>query len=139
MWEIFIVTLTLSSTLPLVKCHLNEILELKDFFLLKVKYYIWDNPYFYKYCLNQIITKCIPKGKTQAILKMCYDDAYGSHFTTKKINAKVVEPQSLYWNMMMKDAWNHIKSCKRCQNMGLINKRWSMPLHDILIVEVFDC
>ena len=38
----------------------------------------------------------------------------------------------------MKDAWKYTKGCEKCQHSRTINKRWSMSLHNILAIEIFD-
>jgi hypothetical protein len=54
-------------------------------FLAEVKYFFWDDPYLFKYCLDQIIRRCIPEGDQQNVISFCHDHACGGHFSSKKI------------------------------------------------------
>jgi hypothetical protein len=39
---------------------------------------------------------------------------------------------------MFKDAYAFVTACDRCQHTGNISRRYEMPLHNILEVELFD-
>ncbi|CAL9012037.1 unnamed protein product [Prunus brigantina] len=41
--------------------------ERKKFFSM-VKHYMWDEPYLFKYCPDQIIRRCVPESEQQSIL-----------------------------------------------------------------------
>ena len=40
----------------------------KKFFFEKIHSYYWEEPFFYKYCADQIIKRCVPEVKQQGIL-----------------------------------------------------------------------
>ncbi|CAL9005429.1 unnamed protein product, partial [Prunus brigantina] len=53
-----------------------------------VKHYMWDNPYLFKYCPDQIIRRCVPEGEQQSILTFSHALACGGHFSAKKTALK---------------------------------------------------
>ena len=60
-------------------------------FFAQVKYFIWDDPYLFKQCPDQIIRRCIPDNEVMNILSFCHDQACGGHFASKKTAAKVLQ------------------------------------------------
>ncbi|CAL9024880.1 unnamed protein product, partial [Prunus brigantina] len=84
--------------------------ERKKFFSM-VKHYMWDEPYLFKYCPDQIIRRCVPESEQQSILTFSHALACGGHFSAKKTALK---------------------------KMGNISRRNEMPLNNILVVELFD-
>ena len=58
-------------------------------FLHLVKFYIWDDPYLFKYCFDQIVRRCVPDHEIRSVLFFCHDQAYGGHFSGKATTAKV--------------------------------------------------
>ena len=54
----------------------------KKFFHAKVHSYYWEEPYLLKYCVDQIIRKCVPEGEQKGILSHCHDSACGGHFAS---------------------------------------------------------
>ncbi|KAL2252614.1 UNVERIFIED_CONTAM: Retrovirus-related Pol polyprotein from transposon 17.6 [Sesamum indicum] len=41
------------------------------------KYYVWDDPYLWKYCSDQIIRRCVPESEVTSILEFCHSHACG--------------------------------------------------------------
>ena len=41
-------------------------------FLHDVKYNLWDEPFLFKRCLDQIIRRCVPEEEMQVILHHCH-------------------------------------------------------------------
>ncbi|CAL8163777.1 unnamed protein product [Prunus armeniaca] len=93
----------------------EQLFERKTFFSM-VKHYMWDEPYLFKCCPDQIIRRCVPKSKQQSILTFSHALACRGYFSAKKIALK----------------------CDRCQKMGSISCRNEMPLNNILVVKLFD-
>ncbi|KAH9769622.1 hypothetical protein KPL71_012085 [Citrus sinensis] len=75
------------------------------------KYYVWDEPYLWKHCSDQVIRRCIPETEFIFILTFCNTLACGGHFGPKRT------------------------ALKRTGNLGPRNQ---MPQSPILIVEIFD-
>jgi hypothetical protein len=57
-------------------------------FLNEVKNFYWDDPYLFKYCLDQIFRRCIPNNEVSSVIKFCHSKAYGESFLIKKDNCK---------------------------------------------------
>jgi hypothetical protein len=106
-------------------------------FLSKVKTFLWDDPYLFKYCLDQIIRRCIPEFDQSNVISFCHDHACGGHFSANKTATKILQC-GFYWPTMFGDARAYCTSCERCQKLGSISKRNVMPLNPILVVEIFD-
>jgi hypothetical protein len=60
-------------------------------FLSKVKTFLWDNPYLFKYCPDQIIRRCIPEFDQTNVISFCHDHACGGHFSANKTIAKILQ------------------------------------------------
>jgi len=109
----------------------------RDRFFHLVKFFIWDDPYLFKYCANQVFRRCIPDNEVRSVLSFYYDKAYGGHFSGRKTAAKVLQCR-FYWPTLFKDAFEYCKSYTRCQQLGKISKRDMMPLSPVIMVEIFD-
>ncbi|CAN6446975.1 unnamed protein product [Victoria cruziana] len=105
-------------------------------------------PWFADYCnylvtkempshWNQVFRRCVPEEEFQSILSFCHSQACGGHYSGKKTAAKVLQ-SGFFWPSLHKDAYIFCKQCVRCQQMGSISRRNSMPLTPILVVDVFD-
>ncbi|KAL2235747.1 UNVERIFIED_CONTAM: Retrovirus-related Pol polyprotein from transposon 17.6 [Sesamum indicum] len=101
------------------------------------KHYVWDEPYLWKFCSDQIIRRCVPETEIPSILEFCHSYACGGHFGPKRTERKVLEC-GLFWPNMFKDAYLFCKSCENCQKVGNLGHRNQMPLSPILVCEVFD-
>ncbi|CAL2256521.1 unnamed protein product [Prunus armeniaca] len=110
--------------------------ERKKFFSM-VKHYMWDEPYLFKYCPDQIIRRCVPESEQQSILTFSHALACGGHFSAKKTALKVLQ-SGFFWPTLFKDAFDFCSKCDRCQKMGSISRRNEMPLNNILVAELFD-
>ncbi|CAN6454464.1 unnamed protein product [Victoria cruziana] len=109
----------------------------RDRFLSQVRHFYWDEPYLFRYCADQVFRRCVPEEEFQSILSFCHSKACGGHYSGKKTAAKVLQ-SGFYWPSLHKDAYMFCKHCLRCQQMGSISRRDSMPLTPILVVDVFD-
>ncbi|KAM1818347.1 hypothetical protein ACFX11_000152 [Malus domestica] len=107
----------------------------------KLKYdarnYVWDDPYLWKYCSDQIIRRCVHDSEFQSILNFCHTYACGGHFGTQRTARKVLEC-GFYWPTIFKDARTFCMACDRCQRTGSIGPKDQMPLSPIFNVEIFD-
>ncbi|KAM2622716.1 hypothetical protein TB2_027309 [Malus domestica] len=107
----------------------------------KLKYdarnYVWDDPYLWKYCSDQIIRRCVHDSEFQSILNFCHTYACGGHFGTQRTARKVLEC-GFYWPTIFKDARTFCIACDRCQRTGNIGPKDQMPQSPIFNVEIFD-
>ncbi|KAM2983181.1 hypothetical protein FF2_009141 [Malus domestica] len=107
----------------------------------KLKYdarnYVWDDPYLWKYCSDQIIRRCVHDSEIQSILNFCHTYAFGGHFGTQRTERKVLEC-GFYWPTIFKDARTFCIACDRCQRTGNIGPKDQIPQSPIFNVEIFD-
>jgi hypothetical protein len=108
----------------------------KDKLRANAKYYFWDIPYLWKFCVDQVVRRCVPQDEFHSILIFCYSYSYNGHFRAKKTAHKVLE-SDLYWPSIFKDAYHFCKSCEKCQWTGNITHKNQMPSTNILVSEIF--
>ncbi|KAI3515815.1 hypothetical protein L1887_14720 [Cichorium endivia] len=101
------------------------------------KYYVWDDPYLWKHCPDQVIRRCVPQHEHQSVLQFCHEYACGGHFGPNRTLRKILEC-GLFWPTMTRDCYIFCKSCDRCQRTGNISQKDQMPQNPILICEIFD-
>ena len=109
----------------------------KHRFMSQMRFFFWDEPYLFKYCLDQIIRRYLPEHEHQSVLTFCHKLACGGHFGPRKTAEKVLQ-SGFYWPTLFKDAYTFCKLCDKCQMTGRITQRDMMPLTPILEVEIFD-
>ena len=90
----------------------------------------------FKYCVDQIIRRCVPEKEQQRILSH-HESACVGHFDSQKTAMKVLQ-SSFYWPSLFKDAHNVCRGCDKCQRLGKISHCHMMPLNPILVVDLFD-
>ena len=44
------------------------------------KYYVWDDPYLWKFCSDQVVRRCVPDHEFHSILHFAHASACGGHF-----------------------------------------------------------
>src|SRR5262249_15760907 len=106
-------------------------------FFANVKYYIWEDPYLYKLCADQVIRRCVPESEMQGILRHCHDKATEGHFGAIRTANKVLQ-SGFYWPTLFKDAHRYVTSCNQCQRSGNVSRRHELPLTNILVCKIFD-
>jgi hypothetical protein len=107
-WFANIVNYLVSSQMPL---HWVQQDNIK--FLSKVKTFLWDDPYLFKYCPGQIIRRCIPEFDQSNVISFCHDHACGGHFSANKTATKILQC-GFYWPTMSGDTRAYCTSCERC-------------------------
>ncbi|CAN6685874.1 unnamed protein product [Malus baccata var. baccata] len=100
------------------------------------RFYVWDDPYLWKFCPDQIIRRCVHDSECHSILSFCHTYACGGHFGTQRTALKVLQC-GFYWPSIFKDAKTFCLTCDKCQRMGGISARDQMPQVSILNVEIF--
>ncbi|KAM2027556.1 hypothetical protein ACFX1T_019832 [Malus domestica] len=101
------------------------------------RFYVWDDPYLWKYCPGQIICRCVHNSEFNSILAFCHSYACGGHFGTQRTALKVLY-SGFYWPTLFKDARTFCITCDRCQRTGTIGAKDQMPQTPIINVEIFD-
>ncbi|XP_057730429.1 uncharacterized protein LOC130945740 [Arachis stenosperma] len=109
--------------------------------LTDAKYYIWEEPYFFKRCSDDIIRRCVPDEETQQILWHCHGLDYGGHFGGERTTTKVFQSR-FYWPTLFRDARAFVKHCDRCEKAMNLPANHEIPQQGILEtsgqVEVFN-
>ncbi|CAN6576793.1 unnamed protein product [Malus baccata var. baccata] len=101
------------------------------------RFYVWHDPYLWKFCPDQIIRRCVHDSECHSILSFCHTYACGGHLGTQRTALKVLQC-GFYWPSIFKDARTFCLTCDKCQRMGGISARDQMPQVSILNVEIFD-
>ncbi|CAN6547132.1 unnamed protein product [Malus baccata var. baccata] len=101
------------------------------------RFYVWDDPYLWKFCPDQIVRRCVHDSEFRSILSFCHTYACGGHFGPQRTALKVLQC-GFYWPSIFKDARTFCLTCDKCQRMGNIGARDQMPQVSILNVEIFD-
>ena len=101
------------------------------------RFYIWDDPLLFKRGVVMIIRRCVPESEQGNFLQECHASSYGGHFVGDKTAYKILQ-SGFYWPTIFKDCFEWVKLCDQCQRMGNIIKRHEMPLHGILVMQLFD-
>jgi hypothetical protein len=65
-----------------------------------VKYFLWDDPYLFKYCSDHIIKRCIPEHDQSNVIFFCNDHACGGHFSAKKTITMILQC-GFYWPTLL--------------------------------------
>jgi len=131
-WYVDIVNYLVTRTLPsdLTRAQKDKIKS-------DAKYYVWDDPYLWKHCSDQVIRRCVSEFEIPSILQFCHSYACGGHFGPKRTASKVLEC-GLFWPTLFRDSYMFCKSCENCQKTGNLSHRNQMPLTPILVCEIFD-
>ncbi|XP_074304957.1 uncharacterized protein LOC141639813 [Silene latifolia] len=102
------------------------------------KYYVWDDPYLWKFCADQVVRRCVPDTEIMSILRFCHEYACGGHFGAKKTTKKMLE-SGLFWPTLFRDAqYSLVKACDKCQRVGNISRRGEMPQTPMIYCQIFD-
>ncbi|RDX95678.1 putative mitochondrial protein, partial [Mucuna pruriens] len=102
------------------------------------KYYIWDDPYLWRLCSDQVIHRCIHEAEINSVLQLCHVACGGGHYGSTWTVRKVLD-YGLYWSTIFKDMYRFVSTCDKCKKVGMtITRRHEMPQQPILFCEVFD-
>jgi len=67
------------------------------------KHYIWDDPYLWKLCSDQVIRRCIPNHEIDLVLQVYHSSAPGGHLSIQRTARKVLGC-GFYWPTILEDA-----------------------------------
>nr|GEW79938.1 reverse transcriptase domain-containing protein [Tanacetum cinerariifolium] len=109
----------------------------KNKFFKDVKHYIWDDPFLFKTCADQVIRRCVHGKEALDILEVCHNGPTGGHHGAN-LTAKKVFDVGFFWPTIYKDAYEFVKNCDSCQRQGKNSQRDEMPQNSIQICEIFD-
>ncbi|GJT60107.1 reverse transcriptase domain-containing protein [Tanacetum coccineum] len=98
---------------------------------------IWDDPFLFKICADQMIRRCVHGKEALDILEACHNGPTGGHHGAN-LTAKKVFDAGFFWPSIYKDAHELVKNCDSCQRQGKISQRDEMPQNSIQVCEIFD-
>nr|XP_016464237.1 PREDICTED: uncharacterized protein LOC107787214 [Nicotiana tabacum] len=55
---------------------------------------MWDEPFLYRQCIDQLVRRCVPEEEMNAILHDCHASSYGGHHGGDKTTQKVLQSVS---------------------------------------------
>nr|GEZ83877.1 reverse transcriptase domain-containing protein [Tanacetum cinerariifolium] len=109
----------------------------KNKFFKDVKHYLWDDPFLFKICADQVIRRCMHGKEALHILVACHNRPTGGHHGAN-LTAKKIFDAGFFWPTIYKDAHEFVKNCDSCQRQGKFSQRDKMPQNSIQICEIFD-
>ncbi|GKB99303.1 reverse transcriptase domain-containing protein [Tanacetum coccineum] len=75
----------------------------KKKFFKDIKHYLWDDPYLFQICADQIIQRCVHGQEAIDILKACHEGPTGGHHGAN-LTAKKVFDIGFFWPTIYQDA-----------------------------------
>ncbi|RDY05462.1 Retrovirus-related Pol polyprotein, partial [Mucuna pruriens] len=91
------------------------------------KYYIWDDPYLWRICNDQVIRRCIPDIEIKSVLQIFHAAFGGGHYGSTRTTRKVLDC-GFYWLTIFRDAYQFVSTYETCQKVGMaISRRHEMP------------
>nr|GEX34509.1 reverse transcriptase domain-containing protein [Tanacetum cinerariifolium] len=109
----------------------------KKKFFKDVKHYLWDDPYLFRICTDQIIRRCVHGQEAYDILKAYHEGPTGGHHGAN-FTAKKVFDAGFFCPTIYKDDQDLVNSCDSFQRQGKISQRDEMPQNVIQVCEIFD-
>nr|GFA10533.1 reverse transcriptase domain-containing protein [Tanacetum cinerariifolium] len=109
----------------------------KNKFFKDVKHYLWDDPFLFKVCTDQVIRRCVHSKEALKILEACHNGPTKGHHSAN-LTAKKVFAVGFFWPTIYKDAHELVKHCDSCQRHGKISQRDEIPQNAIQICKIFD-
>nr|GFB00674.1 hypothetical protein [Tanacetum cinerariifolium] len=138
--------------------HSIWFLLVKSKFFKDVKHYLWDEPHLFKFCVDQVIRKCVSGQEAIEILKACHygptEGHHGPNYTARKeaveilkachygatgghhglnYTTKKVFDLRFYWPSIYRNAQGLVKNCDVCHRQGKISQRDEMPQNSIQV------
>ncbi|RDY06003.1 gag-pol, partial [Mucuna pruriens] len=87
-----------------------------------VKYYIWDDPYLWRLCNDQVIHKCISDIEINSVLQFCHAAFGGGHYGSTRTAQKVLD-YGFYWPTIFR---RHLLICLHLRKMPEIFDIWGI-------------
>jgi len=75
------------------------------------KYYVWDDPYLWRFGSDQVIRRCVPDHEIWSILQFCHGTLTDSHFGPQWTAMRILD-YGLYWPTIFRDAHHFSTTCE---------------------------
>lgn len=111
--------------------------HLKEKIRSQARFYLWEEPYLWRFCGDQIIRCCVDDSEIESVLNFCHSREGGGHFGPKRTAHKILEC-GLFWPTIHKDSYTFCKNCASCQKIGNLSSRNQIPLHNFYVCNIFD-
>nr|GEW82126.1 reverse transcriptase domain-containing protein [Tanacetum cinerariifolium] len=98
----------------------------KNKFFKDVKHYLWDDPFLFKICADQVIRRCVHGQEAIEILKAFHYGPTRGHHVSNYTPKKVFH-FGFYWPTIYRVAQDLVKSCDVFQRQGKISQRDEIP------------
>ncbi|GJW07074.1 reverse transcriptase domain-containing protein [Tanacetum coccineum] len=95
-----------------------------------VKHYLWDNPYLFRICADQVVRQCVFGQEVIDILAAYHNGPTGGHHGAN-YTAKKVFDSDFYWPTIYRNAHDLVTRCDTCQRQGKISQKDEMPQNAI--------
>nr|GEU99672.1 putative ribonuclease H-like domain-containing protein [Tanacetum cinerariifolium] len=99
-----------------------DVVLTKEQILQRRKALLWDDPFLFKICADQVIRWCVHGQEAVDTLKASYNGPTEGHHGPNYIAKKVFD-FGFYWPTIYHDAHDLVKSCDACQHQGKISQR----------------
>ncbi|GKC29592.1 reverse transcriptase domain-containing protein [Tanacetum coccineum] len=109
----------------------------KKKFFKDIRHYIWDDPYLFWICVDQIVRRCVDGQEAMDILQACHNGPAGGHHGLN-YTAKKVFDSGFFWPTIYRDAQDLFTHCDSCQRQGKISQWDEMPQNPIQVCEIFN-
>nr|XP_033517144.1 uncharacterized protein LOC117281413 [Nicotiana tomentosiformis] len=125
-----VIVYTYHAAISRGRCHPLDLEPYaKKKFLRDVRSYVWDEPFLFKSCIDQLMRRCVLESEINVILHECHASPYGGHHAGDKTSAKLLQ-SGFYWPRVFKDAI--------ARYYETITKKHEMPLHGIMEAKILD-
>ena len=82
-------------------------------FFSELKHYLWEDPFLFQRCADQVIRRCVSHEEGWQILNECHSGPAGGHYSANRTARKVLEA-GFCWPTIFKDAHRLCITCDRC-------------------------
>ncbi|RDY09132.1 Pol polyprotein, partial [Mucuna pruriens] len=108
-WYVDIYNYLVASTYPMGASQVA-----KDKLASDAKYYVWDDPYLWGLCNDQVTSRCIPESEIKSVLHFYHSTSGGGHYGSMWTARKVFD-YGLYWPAIVRDAYRFVSPTLFCK------------------------
>ncbi|RDX69447.1 gag-pol, partial [Mucuna pruriens] len=79
---------------------------------------MWDDPYLWRLCSDQVIRRCISDTEINLVLQFFHVAPGGGHYGFSWTTRKMLD-YGFYWPTIFRDAYQLVSTYERCQKAGM--------------------